>query len=274
MIVLLLFIIIILSSLSLTTSQFIPFQHLLGHSQSFATLWSAPHSIALAFVQTYDPSLCLAPQNLTAPGTHPVVIMANWMTHLHTTPIQIAYFSSDYNEVLAAVPFTSLCAKPNAPIVTSVPILWLDSIMAVIGGRWFYGLPKYYASVVAKNPVAMDRLAMFDNGKQIVSMSSAVNFSAPMSFSVALKHSPMLHVLQLLNTQTIFDHGTELSDPHICSSIVFDYANGTFYMPESLEMSFADNALPGVPAFNVSSDSSPTIVLSASWTMPNPLNYC
>lgn len=262
------------ASLSLTNAQFIPFQHLLGHSQSFATLWSAPQSIALAFLRKYDPTLCLAPQNLTAPGTHPVVILANWMTRLHTTPIQIAYFSSDYNEVLAAVPFTSLCAKPHAPIVTSVPILWLDSIMAVIGGRWFYGLPKYYADVVAKDPVAMDRLAMFDNGRQLLSMSSQVNFSAPLSFSVALKHSPMLHVLNLLNTQTIFDHGTELSDPHICSSIVFDYANGTFYMPDSLEMAFADNALPGVPAFNISADSSPTIVFSAAWTMPNPLNYC
>jgi hypothetical protein len=54
------------------SAQFLPFQHLLGHSESFAMLWSAPLNVAQRFLSNYDPSLCLAPQNLTSAGTHPV----------------------------------------------------------------------------------------------------------------------------------------------------------------------------------------------------------
>jgi hypothetical protein len=54
------------------SAQFLPFQHLLGHSESFAMLWSAPLNVAQRFLSNYDATLCLAPQNLTVAGTHPV----------------------------------------------------------------------------------------------------------------------------------------------------------------------------------------------------------
>jgi hypothetical protein len=202
--------------------------------------------------------------------------MANYMTNLRTIPFQIAYFSSDYNELLAAVPFTSLCGQANAPVVTSMPILWLNNVMAVLGGRIFYALPKFYVSFSVANPAKMDNLTMYESGQAqaMIEMTSRVNTSVPLSFAAALKRSKMLQVLQLLNSQTIYDHGADASDPHMCSGIVFDFANGTFFVDVGVEMSFAANGLPGIGAFSLSSKTSPTVFLSASWQMPNPLNFC
>jgi hypothetical protein len=67
----------------------LPFEALLGRSRSFMQIVELPTARAQAMLEAYDSSLCLAPQSITSPGTHPLVLMMNYMQHLHTIPIQV-----------------------------------------------------------------------------------------------------------------------------------------------------------------------------------------
>jgi hypothetical protein len=68
--------------------------------------------------------------------------MFNWMTRLHTIPVQVAYFSSNYNEFIVGIGGVVRCGG-NASVVYSTSVkLYLDNVMAVTGGRLFYALPK------------------------------------------------------------------------------------------------------------------------------------
>jgi hypothetical protein len=261
-----------------TTFGLLPFQALLGHSRSFFTFHHLPSAVAQQALSSYDPSLCLGKQSVSPTGSHPIVLMLNYMTKLHTVPVQVAYFSSDYNEFIAAIPFVRACSNSSSEPLSTSSILYLDNEMAVIGGRLFYGMPKVKAAIqVVGKPENMASVSIKSEiGRQLVLFSSVVDFtSAPLSYSSVAGYATvadMFSTFQLLMKQR-FELGV-----HFCSLMTFAFQNATFRSPSSIDFELQADAIPGLKAFNVSLDGfaagGSAIFFESDWSLSKPLQEC
>lgn len=103
-------------------------------------------SLSSDFLQSLLPhQLELAPQNYTTDGQHPVMLMHNY-TYLHSTPHLVEITTKQdlelklqYNEFILMLPFVQFkdTSLNTETAYCFLPILYLDSIMAVLGGRIF-----------------------------------------------------------------------------------------------------------------------------------------
>lgn len=110
--------------------------------------------VASDFLQSLlPPDLELAPQTYCPPGTHPLLLMFN-KTKLESNSrlerIAQEYkleLKLDYNEFIVMLPYVQFKDKAynkEAPYCY-LPVLYLDSILAVLGGRLFWEFNKKLA---------------------------------------------------------------------------------------------------------------------------------
>ena len=99
------------------------------------------------------PQLVLAPQEYTPAGFHPLLLMYNY-THLHSTDhlVQVAKQNNlelklDYNEFILMLPFVQFkdTRVVSDTMYCYLPVLYLDSMLAVMGGRIFWEFNKEMA---------------------------------------------------------------------------------------------------------------------------------
>ena len=111
-------------------------------------------SLPAEFLESLLPPLLqLGPQNYSPAGYHPVMLMHNY-THLHSTDhlTRIAILNKlelklDYNEFILMLPFVQF--RDNTVEAGKqfcfLPVLYLDSLLAVMGGRMFWEFNKEMA---------------------------------------------------------------------------------------------------------------------------------
>ncbi len=124
--------------------------------------------------------LVLGPQTLTPPGTHPVVLFFNDLFRAHMN-IPTLLPNMTYHEQVVGVPFayvTRSIAGPSGPFFF-MPQLWLDNVLATLGGLLFWG----FAKRLARFTVTADRYAAVDeSGRPLISLDfEPVGEPAPLS---------------------------------------------------------------------------------------------
>jgi hypothetical protein len=97
--------------------------------------------------------LDLGPQNITPPGTHPIMLGFHDMFRLHLS-IPSLLPNMTYREHSVGIPFAYVTNDgPLTPASPGpyffMPILLLDNIWATMGGVMFWGLPKRLATFSA-----------------------------------------------------------------------------------------------------------------------------
>ncbi len=123
---------------------------LAGHCQGRFAFSSVPND----FLQSLLPSdLVLASQNYTPAGQHPLLFMFN-NTWLHTNPNLVKIVATEnvemklnYFEFIVMIPYVQFSDNEynsNAPYCF-LPILYLNNILAVLGGRVFWEFNKQMA---------------------------------------------------------------------------------------------------------------------------------
>lgn len=111
------------------------------------------------FLQSLLPGeLVLAPQPYTGSGQHPLLLMFN-DTHLeannYLNSIAEEYNTSlklDYNEFIVMIPFVQFRdeARNETSPYCFLPVLYLDSLLAVLGGRLFWKFKKLFLGHTSK----------------------------------------------------------------------------------------------------------------------------
>jgi hypothetical protein len=123
----------------------------------------------------------LAPQQMTPSGTHPVLMGFHDMFRLHTTTPSLLP-SMTYHEHSVGVPYCSVTAgsTPYDPgPYFFMPAVFLDHLLATIGGLLFWGYAKQLASI--SNADGRYTVARVD-GKPVLSVSyNALGVARPIA---------------------------------------------------------------------------------------------
>lgn len=152
--------------------------------------------------------LDLAPQSLTPPGTHPVSLFFQEMVRAHMT-IPTPLPNMTYHEQIVGVPFVNVTrgypgSGPLGPFFF-MPNLYLDNVLATLGGRLFWGLAKQLATMtVTKNSWAVhdnagNDLISFDfdipGTGEYVPVPSVENFRPYCAPEVGIMVQPLVSML-------------------------------------------------------------------------------
>ena len=160
-----------------------PFNLVNLHGQG--TFRSVTLALPTAQVLRFLPAgLVLGPQDVTPPGTHPVILSFNALYRAEMS-VPTLLPSLTYHEFTFGVPFSHLPAGPLARALGSLtgqrdaaprgpyyymPRLFLDSVLATLGGVVFWG----YAKKLARFTVGADRFAIQgEDGRPQVSLGFA-----------------------------------------------------------------------------------------------------
>ena len=182
----------------------------------------ATFAIPKALVETIIPTgLKLAPQNYTAPGTHPMVFAFGNQSHVR--PVALKAFDVSYLEFIHSVPSVQKCegGKCRGPFLYS-PRLYLNELLPTALG-WMYGLNKqvirsYRASAGAQV------IGLPDGPLIEASWQQSGRFAKPSHFAHfgplgEMMKQPMIGVNALLTPATgvfecsRFDWGLEANGP-------------------------------------------------------------
>ncbi len=87
--------------------------------------------------------LALGAQDLTRPGTHPVIVLCNEILRAHMT-VPSVLPSLSYRELSLGIPH---CYLGSAGPFYYQPRLWLDDGLAMLGGVFYWGLTKRLARI-------------------------------------------------------------------------------------------------------------------------------
>jgi uncharacterized protein with NAD-binding domain and iron-sulfur cluster len=114
------------------------------------------------------PGLELAPQSVTANGTHPVTILLNQQLSVRPSFLpNLPYFSGPYLEAIVAVGYVRHKLSGHEPegLFAYLPVLYLNNWIDTAAGRFFYGLNKQMADIRMVN----NRYAVSKSGKMLLS---------------------------------------------------------------------------------------------------------
>lgn len=136
------------------------------------------------------PGLSLAPQNLTAAGTHPMVFAFGNQSHVR--PIAVHAFDVSYSEYIHSIPYVQHCGadgRCRGPMMFN-PRLYLDKRLPVVLG-WMYGLSKH---LVATYESAAGRQAIGRASSPLIGVEW--NVTGPFVAPAALPHfAPIAAIL-------------------------------------------------------------------------------
>jgi hypothetical protein len=247
-----------------------PFDNLLGHSQTVAMLLPVPLPQVSAALSAYDADLCLARETPYVD----VMLMSNWMTKLHTVPFQVSYFSSNYNEFIVGLGGVVLCDNRTGPQYSTSLTLYLNNKMAVLGGRLFYGLPKKLERIKSTGSDHLQNVTVHSELADdfMLTIASSIDNSS-WTLDRALQQPGFPEMRAFLDATMI--QPADISG-HYCFTMAFNWTSpDTVFQGASLVGSFAQGAVPAVPAFQRKWDGSKNILSwQADWIMSAPLTKC
>ncbi len=93
--------------------------------------------------------LVLADQKVTTSGYHPVYLAFN-LTQKNVTTI-FPGFTLNYSEFACGIPYVQMQQGVDATTFAYSPVLYLNSILATLGGSILFSLPKKYANVTTSS---------------------------------------------------------------------------------------------------------------------------
>jgi hypothetical protein len=113
------------------------FQGLEGTPSAVTSLVSMPKA---AVRRMLPKGLDLQSQNLSPPGEHPVILFTGRQQGLRAIGYPLTF--PTYLEYILAIPFVGFKSNPNSAPLMHLATLYLNSPLAVLAGRYFYGMPK------------------------------------------------------------------------------------------------------------------------------------
>lgn len=154
--------------------------------------------LEMARVQALLPhGLKLGKQTLTPAGTHPVMLFFNDIFRGHLS-IPTLIPNLTYHEFHIGIPFTYLAG--NGPYYYMAR-LYLDQLLPILGGRFFWGLPKEMASITVSAGTVFQTAAYTYTvtspaGYPVASLSWQMTVS---DFQVPTKAAYFSPILQILS---------------------------------------------------------------------------
>jgi hypothetical protein len=118
-----------------------------GRAVSIISFLAIEKTVLLKLI---PPGLTLADQEITPAGYHPIYLAFNLKQKNVTTPIP-GFKLRNYSEFALCIPYLRLKDKADEVHYTYSPVLYLNSLLAVIGGHIFFWLPKILASVLTNS---------------------------------------------------------------------------------------------------------------------------
>jgi hypothetical protein len=185
--------------------------------------------------------LDLAPQSVTAPDLHPVLMGFGrqenvTMEHLGWLPI----FPMNYLEYFIGIPAVQRrgCGPYHEPYLYMAR-LYLNSFLPVLGGVLFWGFPKELA--VIKQGPGHFQVSTLRGQQPLISLES----TATGDFSAALAHQNFAFVGGLLG-QRLVEKSLDAHGPLLSATMTWDLAQAEL-RPLQATMEIASAFLPGLP---------------------------
>lgn len=206
------------------------------------------------------PSLTLAPQSLTPPGTHPVVLMFG--QHSHVRPWFLPFGAgSSYHEWIVATPLLEWRRGAMVRPCSYMSRLYLNSLVMVVGG-WLYGYPKKLSSSTV-TPASYN-VRTFPGGAPLVTMTNA-----PAGPAVPFTDLPGEARLALFFEQPFYQRLGPF--PWLASRMWFALGTATA-QPMTAQFSITGGCAPGLEAMSATvgsiADGIPgAFHLSCDWTL-------
>jgi len=181
------------------------------------------------------PGAELAPQTITPPGQHPIMVMLGEETNVRFPWLPFIPAVS-YGEVTVPVPWVFCVDSPGVEMAHTAR-LWLNNLLATIGGR-VLGFPKIWARIAtgASDYQVRSLLA----GTQIVSAQWRLQGEAkpPAAFP---KFAPLVPIFEQHFLQRLF-----CMMPIIGMVMMWDVSAATM-QPEALTLEVFEGAERGIP---------------------------
>lgn len=201
-------------------------------------------SLQSDFLQSLLPShLVLAPQNYVPSGFHPLMLMYNY-THLHSTDdlstIAAKYnleLKLDYNEFILMLPFVRFRDSGIEPDTDFcfLPVLYLDSLLAVLGGRIFWEFNKEMARF---NVTEADFLISSEIGDEAYFNSTFTSAGSKVRASSVQNFDAIIPILNL----PVIEFGAE---GYVTSFYKIDYENADLTPATASVFNSSSKYLPG-----------------------------
>jgi hypothetical protein len=191
------------------------------------------------------PGLELGAQQVTPPGTHPVVLFFHDMFRAQMS-VPTLLPNMTYHEHSIGVPFSYLAAGSIMPGVPGpyyfMPKLYLDNFLATLGGFLFWGFAKEMASVtVTGTSYAIDSLA----GSRVSSL--AWKASEPHPFKPIAEYPNFEPIRQMLTQPIISSVPAAMGPFFALSDFDKDWAAATL-SPLQTRVEVNVEYVPGYPA--------------------------
>jgi hypothetical protein len=169
--------------------------------------------------------LALGPQRVTAPGTHPVILLFNQLFDAHlTVPSLLPKLS--YHEHTIGIPSCYLTGSGRGPFYF-MPALYLDSFLATLGGVLYWGFAKSLASFSASEERYSVAAAA---GGELASLS----FRATDAFA-PIAAAPHFAALRALHDQPLISRFALAVGPlWVCSNFEKDWSAGSIRSLETV----------------------------------------
>lgn len=186
--------------------------------------------------QLLPAGLELGPQRVTAPGTHPVILLFNQLFNAHLT-VPSLLPKLNYYEQTIGIPCCYLSGSGRGPFYF-MPALYLDSFLATLGGVLYWGFAKTMASFSASEEGYSVKSAL---GAELASLS----FRARDAFT-PVAQAANFAALRALHDQPLISRVALAVGPFwVCSNFEKDWSAGSIRSLETV-LHTAASFLPGI----------------------------
>ena len=211
----------------------------------------------------------LGVQEVTPPGTHPVLFLFGRHTNAHLAHFQWLYHE-DYNEFIVGIPYVSLTTEGSGVAqepLYYLPRLLLDKFLAVAGGVWWWGFEKQLAQISQAGDLYSVRGHL--GNEDLISLQTKT-----MGVQSELSAFPFLFPVADMVSQPLLTKVFARLGPWATST--FDWKwNQAAIWPVEARMTISDAFLPGLPtgAFDLDSIEDTylgTFRIRTNWTLSLP----
>jgi hypothetical protein len=238
-----------------------------GDWDAFALLIEAPLAQAQALLA---PGLELKPQNFTAKGTHPLLLLLSNQTDVRTTPPIIDI--PQYYEFILVVPWLVRTGDASQKIYGTSIVLYLDDVLAIVGGNIGWSIPKVYERVSWQDGV-------FEI-KRLFSGNIIMNFTYQQLSDdfKPYRAYPNLDVFQQLMSSELIQPFELVSGKFECFTYNFQMKQATF-VPVSGVLNVVQEYVENVPLGQfkfqpITSSPLGAFRMKTHWFLSAPFNFC
>jgi hypothetical protein len=258
-----------------------PYNTLTGNWTANVVILNWPTDAVSQILNGYDKTASLAeiPDKIVSnipQGTRPVILTFGNQSNLNTEPALVHI--DQYYELIMIIPFVN--RQGSKLVHSTMPLLYLNNLEAILGGNLYYSFPKKYADIKwtpdqsASNSYYSIAGELQPNSPFIE--ASFTTNSKPLEYGSVSK---LLNVaLPVLNTDVGFQR-------NMLGYICYDYDThltdqSTMYTPIQASVKIHSSFLPGVPvgSWDVDPLNANNLLgafqVKTWWTLSSPFNWC